>query len=168
MYICIRYIKNKLCLIYDVLFPLVPPPSEMAGRAKGSARSQKARPRAGVFIPERQCGESYGSKLFIVNFIWRCCRSEIQISSLSNYIFKLGQQHTCICFCLFINTTNCCYFWETIHFKYYGLLEKSVLIQLKAKYKSLFIYIYIYFILFPLCSKWKETHTSFKFILQTY
>ena len=40
------------------------------------------------------------------------CRGEIQLSWLSSYIFKLGQQHICFCFYVFINTTNNCYFYQ--------------------------------------------------------
>ena len=91
-----------------------PGPAPIRNAPKGEGSAQKAR-RAVVPEPQRHCGESSGSKLtlffcceFYVKMLY--CRREIQISWLSSYIFKLWQQHICLCFDVFIKTTKYCYF----------------------------------------------------------
>ena len=85
---------------------------------------------------------------------------------------------------LFLSVKNII-FVRDFSFRILWILEEGVLIHLWAKCKLLFYHICLKFssitaskahpdsleyycqILFPLCSKWKEAHTSFKFILLT-
>ena len=90
-----------------------PAPIRNGPKGEGSARSQKALPGCLYHRGTVERAMVQNWLFFLASFIWGCYIVDVKFKfdDCQVMFFILGQQHICLCFHVFINISNYCYFY---------------------------------------------------------